>query len=239
MSAQPLKNLEKQELLPERIADLIRDAILKGQLAPGARLIEQQLARQWTISRAPLREAIRQLATEGLVTLSPHRGARVSEVSEAALTELFAVREMIESFGAELAARNATPRQVAAMRTLISDMERCRRGNDLTGFYVAGLEFHNVLVAATGNAMLVQLYDQIKRQFRRYQATLPRVPDLTKNSIEEHRSILDAIERGDAQAAAGRARHHIRHLTEQVSDNAEAAGNIQPLRLDPIDRKEE
>src|SRR3546814_888382 len=79
-----LKNLEKPELLPGRIADLIRDAILKGELAPGARLIEQQLAQQWNISRAPLREAIRQLATEGLITLSPHRGASVSEVSTAA-----------------------------------------------------------------------------------------------------------------------------------------------------------
>lgn len=239
MTAATLKNLEKPELLPARIADLIRDAILKGQLAPGARLIEQHLAKQWNISRAPLREAIRQLATEGLVTLSPHRGASVSEVSEVALTELFDVREMIESFGAELAARNATPQHVASMRALITDMERCKRDNDLSGFYVAGLEFHNVLVAATGNAMLVQLYDQIKRQFRRYQATLPRVPDLPNNSIEEHRSILDAIERRDAPQAFSQARHHIRHLTEQVSDNTGPGDNVQPLRLDPIDLKEE
>lgn len=206
---------ERPELLAERIAELIRKAIIGGDLRPGQRLIESQLAKQWRVSRAPLREAIRLLCAEGLVALSPHRGASVSEVSESGLHELFEVRSLLESFAAQSAAVRAAPRHLARLRELLADMERCVATGDLQGFYVAGLEFHNVIVDAAGNAVLGQIYDQLKQQFRRYQAVMVQLPDLPQHSVAEHRTIFQAIERRNASDAWAAASVHISHLSER------------------------
>ncbi|MFT4510625.1 GntR family transcriptional regulator [Caballeronia sp. 15711] len=208
-----MDDLKRPDLLPQRIAELLREAILDGRLPPGTRLIEQKLAEQWQISRAPLREAIRQIASEGLVTLSPRRGASVSEVSKDGLAELFAVRGMMEVFAARLAAGRATPAHIELMRGLVSAMESSFQRKDLAAFYAAGLEFHNVLIVSAGNDMLARMYDQAKQQFRRYQAAMPRLPHLQEDSIEEHRRILKAIERADPDAASAASEDHIRHLT--------------------------
>jgi DNA-binding GntR family transcriptional regulator len=209
--------LQRQEPLPARIAELLREAILDGRLPPGERLIEQKLALQWNISRAPLREAIRQIASEGLVNLSPHRGASVAELSQGELEELFAVRAMMEAFAARLASQSARADHIARLRKLVGQMEDTFRTRDLAGFYVAGLDFHNVLVEAAGNEVLSRMYDQIKRQFRRYQAAMPRLPHLQQDSIEEHRQILEAVERADANGASELSARHIAHLTQKFT----------------------
>ena len=102
---------QRAGLLPERLADHLRDQIASGALAPGRRLVEQDLAGALQVSRVPLREAFRILCAEGLVTLSPHRGAEVSSTSQEELEELFEVRAMLESRAAVLAARRAAPQQ--------------------------------------------------------------------------------------------------------------------------------
>lgn len=215
-----LADLQRPELLQERVADRVREAILEGSLQPGERLVEFRLSKQWNISRAPLREAIRQLAAEGLLTLSPHRGATVAEVSLEELHELFSVRSMLEAFGAGLAAKSASPDHLAAMRHQIAEMRASLARRDLSAFYVAGLEFHSILMGASGNSVFRRIYDQNKRQFRRYQALMPRLPDLPQNSIDEHQQILDAVEKGDADAASEAARHHIAHLIDRFPQAA-------------------
>lgn len=127
------------------------------------------------------------------------------------------MRGMMETFAARLAAERATPAQIESMRGIVAEMGETLRRKDLAGFYVAGLEFHNVLIASAGNEMLARMYDQAKQQFRRYQATMPRLPHLQEDSTEEHRRILDAIERGDADAASAASEDHIRHLTSRFT----------------------
>jgi DNA-binding GntR family transcriptional regulator len=230
--------LQRQESLPARIVELLREAILDGRLPPGERLIEQKLALQWNISRAPLREAIRQIASEGLLTLSPHRGASVSVTSKVELEELFAVRAMMESFAARLASQRATANHVALLRTRIQQMEDAFRAHDLSGFYSAGLDFHNILVEAAANNTLSRMYDQSKRQFRRYQAAMPRLPHLQQESIKEHRLILEAVELADANMAAMLAEQHITHLMrkfeESIDENLQSAS---PRPKKPIARE--
>jgi DNA-binding GntR family transcriptional regulator len=224
----PFIDFQRPELLPERIGDFIRNGIIEGKWPPGARLIENQLARRLGVSRAPLREAIRLLAAEGLVTLSPHRGATVSETSPQELADLFAVRGNLEAFAAELAVNNASDEQIARMRRLLEDMARCHDRSDLAGWYAAGLEFHNVLIEAAGNAVLLNLYDQVKAQFRRYQAAMARLPALPTVSLAEHADILDAIERRDPEAARRLAEVHVSHLSQRFLDHELAAGQSSP-----------
>jgi DNA-binding GntR family transcriptional regulator len=214
-----IAEFRKPELLPERIAKFIRDGIVEGTWQPGSRLIESQLAGQLGVSRAPLREALRLLGAEGLVTLTPHRGARVSETSTRELEDLFAVRGELEAFAAELAVHKATAEQIARLHALIGAMEGSFEGSNLAGWYEAGLEFHNILIEAARNAVLSQLYEQVKRQSRRYQAVMARLPALPRDSLEEHRAILAAIERRNPEAARHAARAHISHLARRFLEH--------------------
>jgi DNA-binding GntR family transcriptional regulator len=205
---------ERPELLAERAAGHIREAIIHGRLEPGQRLVESQLAKQWGVSRAPLREAMRLLTAEGLVALSPHRGATVSPVSPQELQDLFAVREMFESLAARIAAVQRPRADLDRMRQLVAEMDASVARHDLARYYALALEFHDVLVQGSGNAVLVRLYNLVKRQFRRYQAVMARVPHLPERSIREHRKILRAIERGNGRQAASAAGRHIANVAE-------------------------
>jgi DNA-binding GntR family transcriptional regulator len=225
-TAEPIfADFQRPDTLPERIASFIREAIIEGRWGPGGRLVESHLARQFGVSRAPLREALRLLVAEGLVVWSPHRGPMVRETSDCELAELFAVRGNLEAFAAELAARHAAPDQIARMRELLREMDQHRRARDLGRWYATGLEFHNALIAAAHNRVLSQIYDQLKSQFRRYQAAIARLPALPRDSVAEHRAILSAIEQHDPATARRMAEAHIRHLSQRFLAHEPGAGD--------------
>jgi DNA-binding GntR family transcriptional regulator len=212
-----LSALRKPKLLTEPIIELLREAILDRRLKPGERIVERQLATQWDISRAPLREAIRQLSSEGLITLSPHRGARVRDISREELTELFAIRLMIETFAARLAVDAILPEQIRNMEMLVKEMKSFLKNQDLASFSKAGMEFHVVLLAASGNKLLAEMYDQTKRKFSRYQLMMSRVPNLPNASVKEHEQIIEALKARSSRQAILSIEKHIRHLLEQFS----------------------
>lgn len=211
------------ELLPERIAGALRQAIVAGDLAPGARLLEQDLSRQMGVSRVPLREAFRVLAGEGLVSIQPHRGALVAEHSDQELRELFAVRAMFESQAARLlAARHdaAALASLDALESMVAGMKSAVRAKK-TGEYVAlAARFHDALVGECGNALLARFYAQIRTQLRRYQKAMVALPELPAKSIREHEAILAAIRAGKGEAAARLAELHIDELVQRYERGA-------------------
>lgn len=217
----------KAGLLPELLADHLREEIAKGALQPGRRLVEQELAGAMQVSRVPLREAFRILCSEGLVTLSPHRGAEVSGTSQEELEELFEVRAMIESRAAGLAASRASPDQLSQMEQLVARMTAAIRGKDAVAYYQASAAFHDILVDAAGNRSLSRMYAQIKVRFRRYQMVLAAVPESPTRSNQEHASVLKAIAERDSISAAALAEHHIEALVQRYrkaqSNQARAA----------------
>jgi DNA-binding GntR family transcriptional regulator len=218
-----IATFQRPEPLPERIASFVRERIIEGRWQPGDRLIESQLARQFGVSRAAMREALRLLVSEGLVTWLPHRGPMVRETSSRELEELFAVRGNLEAFAAELAASYASAAQINRMRALLTKMDGHQASHNLGRWFATGLEFHNVLMESSGNTVLCQIYDQLKSQFSRYQAAMARLPELPRDSVTEHGSILQAIERRDPPAARQAVEAHIGHLSQRFVEYATAA----------------
>ena len=219
-----LSTLERPEveLLPERVASTIRKAIVDGSLPPGTRLVEAALVKQLGVSRVPLREAFRVLEGEGLVTIHPHRGTWISELSDAELLELFAVRAIFEGYAAEMLA--AVPKEdvVVRLERIIDGMKASVSEHRLENYYGLAGEFHEVLVGGCGNSILVRQYDQIKRQLRRYQAAMSRLPESAEQSIVEHGAIVKAIRAGEGRAAAQAAREHIEALIHRYRKAGES-----------------
>ena len=208
-------DFQGSELLPERIAGALRKAIVESVLAPGARLLEQDLARRLGVSRVPLREAFRMLAGEGLVVIQPHRGAVVSERTDAELRELFAVRAMFESAAAGLLAGIRPQAAVDALEAMIADMKSAVRRRKPDDYSRLAARFHDLMVAECGNSLLARLYDQIRTNLRRYQALMSDLPGSPAQSIREHEKILGAIRAGDATGAARAAGMHVGELVHR------------------------
>jgi DNA-binding GntR family transcriptional regulator len=214
--------------LPHRVAEWLREEILAGRLAPGARLVEAELVLRCGTSRVTLREAFRILAQEGLLDLSPHRGASVRPLADQELRELFGVRAAIEAFAAGVAARKRDPAVMLRLRDFAARMHAAVASGDIDGYGPLAAEFHTALVAAGDNAILAEMYAQIRTRLSRYQAAMSRVPQLPQTSIAEHEAILTAIAAGDAASAMALTNAHLDSLVGQFA--------APPKTKDPLGR---
>lgn len=207
--------LDDRRLLPERLAAALRKAIVEGSIAPGTRLVEKELAERFNVSRVPLREAFRVLEGEGLVNIHPHRGALISKLSDVEMVELFGVRAIFEAHAAEAVAAARPLAEIEQLSGMVAAMKTAVRAHDLDAYYELAAAFHDALVAASGNGILVRLYSQIKRQLRRYQAAMARLPESPTKSIAEHEAIIRRLDAGDRDGAAAAARQHVTALVER------------------------
>lgn len=196
--------------LQQRVYDHLRAEILEGRLEPGAELIEVALAEQLGVSRGPLREAIGRLAAEGLVTVSPRRGAVVRSLSKEEFLELYQVREALERKAVELAVHRLTDQQFEELAALNDEMEAHAGRNEVEAFFEANLAFHARLLEASGNGKLEELYRQLLGQLGRYRLRSLTLRGNLKRSVSEHKAILRAARRGDAERAAQLMAEHIR-----------------------------
>ena len=227
-------SIQGSELLPERIAAALRQAIIDSVLAPGARLQEQDLAQSLGVSRVPLREAFRMLAGEGLVVIQPHRGAVVSERSDAELHELFEVRSMFECAAARKLAETRPVVALDKLDAMIAEMKAAVRQKDMEAYSRLAARFHDFMVAASDNGLLLKLYEQIRTNLRRYQAMMSNLPGSPAQSIREHEQILRAIRAGDGTAAAFAAEKHVGELVHRFEERQRKPA---PAQAAPSTRK--
>ncbi|MGE5273244.1 MAG: GntR family transcriptional regulator [Verrucomicrobiota bacterium] len=202
----PVENLT----LWQRVYDHLRAEILSGGLKPGAELAEVALAEQLGVSRGPIREAIGRLASEGLVTVRPRRGAVVRPLSKEEFLELYQVREALERMAVKLAVPRLQPEDTAALQALIDDMTSRAEQGQVGEFFEANAEFHQRLVDASGNAKLAELYRQLLDQIGRYRTRSLFLRGNLQRSIAEHAAILRAARRRNAERAAHLMSEHIR-----------------------------
>lgn len=194
----------------QRVYDHLRTEILEGRLEPGTELIEVALAGQLGVSRGPLREAIGRLAAEGLVTVSPRRGAVVRSLSQEEFLDLYQVREALERMAVQLAVPRLTDEQFEGLAALNQQMEGHAAGNEVEAFFEANLAFHDRLLEASGNGKLQELYRQLLGQLGRYRVRSLTLRGNLHRSVSEHKAILRAARRGDAERAAQLMAEHIR-----------------------------
>jgi DNA-binding GntR family transcriptional regulator len=202
----PVENLT----LWQRVYDHLRAEILSGRLEPGAELAEVALSEQLGVSRGPLREAIGRLASEGLVTVRPRRGAVVRSLSKEEFVELYQVREALEMLAVRLAVPRLGPEDVAALEELVATMAAHAERGEVAEFFEANSAFHVRLFEASGNAKLVELYEQLLAQLGRYRLRSLTLRGNLERSVAEHAAILRAAKRRDADRAAHLMSEHIR-----------------------------
>lgn len=199
MTAEPLEATSLVELTARRL----RGEILSGALMPGERIVEEQLTRRFGTSRAPLREALRQLGEQGLVEHLPRRGVRVTQLSARDIAELFTLRDVLEQFAARCALSEGglpDPAGLEAMAAAVTTMEQATAEGDALAQAAGHRAFHLALVAMAGHRHLLDVYEPVILKLQLYMATNMR-REATERPPEEgphrHRRLYDAVRGGD------------------------------------------
>lgn len=222
--------LQMNDFLPLRdvVFNTLRQAILTGELKPGERLMEIHLANKLGVSRTPIREAIRKLELEGLVTMIPRRGAEVAQITEKSMNDVLEVRRAMDALCTELACERITTEEVEALEAACEQFIKIAATKDIRKCAQADVHFHDIIVKATGNKRLVQLINNLSEQMYRYRFEYLKDVSRYDTLIEEHKQICEAIKNRDKEAAKAAAELHI--------DN-QAKAIINQIRLDKDARK--
>lgn len=224
MKSSPLvrqASTEKESTKSENLTEYLIEAIVEGQLAPGSKISEPELAKQFQVSRGTLREALMRVEGLGLIERIPHIGARVIQLSPTKLVELYAVREALEGMAARLAARNITEIELAGLESLLSTHStHIDQVEGASYFHQQGdFDFHYRIIQASRNQQLIGLLcDELYHLLRMYRYQSPRSHSRPVEALEEHKFILRAIRQRDEELAEMLMRRHIsrsRQLIEQ------------------------
>jgi DNA-binding GntR family transcriptional regulator len=210
--------------LAEQVLHAIQAAIVDGDLAPGSKLKEPDLARAYGTSRGPLREAIRQLEARGLVQLTPHAGARVTDLSVKQLLDIYELREALEGMACRLAADRLTPAEIAEMRQLLERHSAAVEDKNGREYFrqEGDLDFHFRIAQASGNEVIAKvLCEDLYHLMRMYRYKFSLVPDRPVAALKEHWRIMDALAEGDGELAELLMRRHIRAVRQNIQRSAD------------------
>lgn len=202
---------ESDAFLPLRdvVVKTLRQQILTGKLKPGERLLEIHLAEELGVSRTPIREAIRKLELEGLVTMIPRRGAEVAQISEKGMSDVLEVRKALDSLAGELACARITEGEKEQLREACLDFEKAIATKDKAKIAKADVAFHNIITEATRNIRLAQLLNNLSEQMYRYRFEYIKDENQHKALAEEHKRIYEAIRDNKPEQAVGALKNHI------------------------------
>ena len=195
--------------LRDVVFQTLRQAILKGELQPGERLMEIKLAETLGVSRTPIREAIRKLELEGLVVMIPRKGAAVANITEKDTKDVLEVRRTLEMFAVEVACERITKEQLVELKNAAKAFESAKGSMDLIRIAESDMKFHEIIYEATHNERLLQMLNNLRENMYRYRIEYLKDPNYYDSLVGEHREILNAIEQGDKKTAAVCMRDHI------------------------------
>ncbi len=209
------------EYLPLRdvVFNTLRQAILKGELEPGERLMEIQLADRLGVSRTPIREAIRKLELEGLVLMIPRKGAEVAKISEKSLRDVLEIRRSLDELAIELAIQRMTEEDLLKLEEAQEAFRKAVSSSDAMTIAECDEHYHDVIYNATGNSRLVQILNNLREQMYRYRLEYIKDSDKRQVLVVEHEQILKAIQGRRVNEAKIAIREHIDNQEITVSKN--------------------
>ena len=220
--------IRMDEYLPLRdvVFNTLRQAILKGELKPGERLMEIQLANKLGVSRTPVREAIRKLELEGLVLMIPRKGAEVAEITRQDMEDVLEVRTALEELAVKDACDHITDAQLSELKKASNEFKKALlEGKDLVTCVDADMHFHDVILSATNNRRLIQMLNNLSEQMYRYRMEYLKDERTHKTLIEEHDAIRRALKKHDKVKAGAAIRVHIdnqkRSILESLTEKEE------------------
>ncbi|MCZ8269638.1 MAG: GntR family transcriptional regulator [Beijerinckiaceae bacterium] len=203
--------------LHDEVAERIRDLIRAGELEPNSRVNELELAERFGISRTPLREAIKILATEGLLELLPNRGARVPAVNEAEIDEMLEVIAGLEANAARLLAKRITDSEIADIAELHEAMLEAFERRDEARYFTLNRQIHEAMMRAAKNATLAQLYAGLSSRIQRFRYAAHKTPEQWQRAIDEHEEMLRLMIERDGEKLAALMERHILGKKEPIA----------------------
>ena len=204
----PIK-LDSYQPLREVVCESLRDAIRRGILQPGERIMESQLAEELGVSRTPVREAIRKLELEGYVVMMPRRGTYVANMSIRDINEIFEIRTALESLSNGLAAEHITDDELEHLQRLLVIIGENIKSGNMDKIVDTDIEFHDLLYHAARNGRLVGIISNLRDQLTRFRTLSMSYPGRLEATLEEHKAIVEAIAAGDGKAARKAAEKHM------------------------------
>ncbi len=204
----PIK-LESLQPLGDIVFDVLKSAVVSGQLKPGERLMEQQVAEELGVSRTPVREAIRRLELEGFLIMIPRKGAYVADISLKDIAQVFEVRAAMESLAAGLAAERITNDQLDMLERKLVEVKAAVDSSDIEAIIKIDTDFHEIIYNASRNERLVQILSNLREQIQRYRSASLAYPGRLKDTLEEHKELVEAISDRNVALAQRLAKEHI------------------------------
>ncbi len=213
--------VDMNEYLPLRdvVFNTLRQAILTGELKPGERLMEIQLANRLGVSRTPVREAIRKLELEGLVLMIPRKGAIVAEITVKDLEDVLEVRGALEVLAVQNACANITEKQLQELKNAGAEFKRALTGADLVECVQTDIKFHDIIYGATNNQRLLQLLNNLREQMYRYRMEYLKDKRMHKALVDEHEAIRKALKKHDPEKAGNAIKIHIENQKKCIIDS--------------------
>ena len=198
--------------LREKVYQKIRDDITYGKVNPGERLVENKLCEEFKASRSPIREAMRQLESEGLIEFERNKGITVSKLSIKQVDEIYDLRGLLESYATRLNAARATNKDVAFLIDLNKKLRMAAKAYDLKSWLSNNTLFHNFVSGHSGNSNLSQMLDNLKRRVYRYQYMIVRIPGHFESYLRHHEGIIRGYEKKDGKMAERYMKLHLEKI---------------------------
>ena len=213
---EPKFNVTMNEYLPLRevVFNTLRQAILRGELKPGERLMEIQLANKLGVSRTPIREALRKLELEGLVNMVPRKGAEVADITEKSLRDVLEVRKALEELSVQLACEKITEEEIEELKRVAERFKDTLDDQDVTKIAEADVAFHDIIYTATDNQKLILLLNNLREQMYRYRVEYLKKEEAYPQLIAEHEELIDNISKRNKEEAT---RIMCEHIDNQVA----------------------
>lgn len=208
--------IEGYELLSQKVYRELKTEIIKGSLKPGTKLSEGKIAKQMEVSRTPIREALRELAAEGFVKISPNQGVVVSNASVEDVQEVLQIRGVLEGLAARLATKTINEEEIKELEKYQKRMEHYTNKDDVLAFSEMDAEFHELILNICGNNRLIQIRKNLSDQAHRYRIRSLSVPGRLKYSLKEHQEVVEALKRKDAEQADRLSQKHIENVLANI-----------------------
>jgi len=229
MSFRSLKTLPERRSLGQHVYLRLRQAILRGELAPGSRLVESRLAGALGISRTPVREGIHKLEREHLVKQGPSGGFFVAGLTREDIRETFGIRAVLESYAVSLAALQHRENELSALDRKIRDYQACIDRGDMGSLLRINTEFHDLLYGLSRSPRLIKMINDLRDQIYRFRQVLLKTEEWARVSNDDHRHMLALIRKRDAEGVERLVREHILRGQDVVLQHFDMLGSGEPV----------
>jgi len=208
--------IEGYELLNQKVYRVLKESIIKGFLEPGTKLLENKIANQMGVSRTPVREALRELAVEGFVDMTPNQGMVVTTVSLEDLKEVLQIRGVLEGLATYLAAKMITREDIIKLERIINKMNICIIKDDTIAFSDLNADFHDQILKICGNKRLIWICSNLSDRAHRFRIRSLSIPGRLKYALKEHQEILEALKKKDSEQADKLSQKHINSVLKNI-----------------------